>query len=142
VKEKKSANMVINETGGGTSGYGNPLPYVLSVCNSPEWWMDSGANIHVCADISLFASFQVSRTGALLMGNGLRAHVHGVGSVILKLTSGKTVLLKHVLATKLAFIYCVVMATKLFLSPISVSCRDMEHLLVRVMIVEVCSACL
>jgi hypothetical protein len=30
------------------------------------------------------------------MGNGSHAHVHGVGSVILKLTSGKTVLLKHV----------------------------------------------
>jgi hypothetical protein len=44
VKEKKSTNMVINETGRGTSGYGNPLPYVLSACNSPEWWMDSGAN--------------------------------------------------------------------------------------------------
>jgi hypothetical protein len=89
VKEKKSTNIVINETGGGSSGYGNLLPYVLSVCNSPEWWMDSGANIHVCADISLFASFQVSRTGALLMGNGSRAHVHGVGFVILKVTSGK-----------------------------------------------------
>jgi hypothetical protein len=60
--------MVINETRGGTFGYGNLLPYVLSVCNSPEWWMDSGATIHVCADISLFASFQVGRTGALLMG--------------------------------------------------------------------------
>jgi hypothetical protein len=96
VKEKKSANMVINETGGETSGYGNPLPYVLSICNSPEWWMDSGANIHVCVDISLFASFQVGRTGALLMGNGSRAHVHGVGSVILKIILGKTVLLKHV----------------------------------------------
>jgi hypothetical protein len=58
VKGKKSANVVINEIGGGTSGYGNTLPYVLSVCNSREWWMDSGANIHVCADISLFASFR------------------------------------------------------------------------------------
>jgi hypothetical protein len=48
VKEKKSTNMVINETAGGTFGFGNPLPYVLSVCNSPKWWMDSGANIHVC----------------------------------------------------------------------------------------------
>jgi flavoprotein len=57
VKEKKSAKMVINETGGGTSGYGNALPYVLSVCNSPKWWMDCGANIHVCAYISLYASF-------------------------------------------------------------------------------------
>jgi hypothetical protein len=57
VKEKNSTNMVINETGGGTSGYGNPLPYVFSVCNSSDWWMDSGANIHVCADIYLFTSF-------------------------------------------------------------------------------------
>jgi hypothetical protein len=48
----------------------------------------------VCAD--LFVSFQVGRTGALLMGNRSHAHVHGVGSVILNLTSGKTVLLKHV----------------------------------------------
>jgi hypothetical protein len=96
VKEKKSANMLINETGGGTSGYGNHLPYVLSVCNLPEWWIYSGANIHVCVDISLFASFQVGRTGALLIGNRSCAHVHGVGSVILKLSSGKTVLLKHV----------------------------------------------
>jgi hypothetical protein len=50
----------------------------------------------VYADISLFTSFQVGRTGALLMGNGSHAHVHGVGSNILKLTSGKAVLLKHV----------------------------------------------
>jgi hypothetical protein len=115
VKEKKSANMVITETGGETSGYGNPLPYVLSVCNSPEWWMDSGANIHVCANISLFASFQVGRTGALLMGNGSRAHVHGVGSVILKLTSGKTVLLKNVQH---------VTSIKKNLVSISLLCRD------------------
>ena len=59
--------MVISETGGGTSGYGNSLPFVLSVCLSPEWWMDSGANIHVCADVSLFTSYQAGRTRALLM---------------------------------------------------------------------------
>jgi hypothetical protein len=38
----------------------------------------------------------VSKTGALLMGNRSRVHVHGVCFVILKLTSGKMVLLKHV----------------------------------------------
>jgi hypothetical protein len=37
--------------------------------------MDSGANIHVCVDVSLFASYQVGRTGALLKGNGSRVHV-------------------------------------------------------------------
>jgi hypothetical protein len=35
-KDGKSANMVISETGG-TSGYGNLLPTVLSVCHSPDW---------------------------------------------------------------------------------------------------------
>ena len=69
--------MVISETGGGTSGYGNSLPFVLSVCLSPEWWIDSGANIHVCADVSLFTSYQVSRTGALLIRNGSHACVLG-----------------------------------------------------------------
>jgi hypothetical protein len=63
-QEKKSANMVTTVTGGETSGYGNSLPFVLSVCHSPEWWMDSGANIYVCVDVSLFASYQVGRTGA------------------------------------------------------------------------------
>jgi hypothetical protein len=55
--QKKSANMV--EAEGGTSGYGNSLHAVLSVFNSPDWWIDTGANIHVCADKSLFSSYQV-----------------------------------------------------------------------------------
>ncbi|WVZ71230.1 hypothetical protein U9M48_019842 [Paspalum notatum var. saurae] len=38
----------------------------------------------------------VSGTGALLMGNGSHARVLGAGTVILKFTSGKTVLLKNV----------------------------------------------
>ena len=55
-KGKKSANMVISKAGG-TSGYGNKLPTVLSVFCSPEWAVDTGANIHVCADASLFSSY-------------------------------------------------------------------------------------
>ena len=35
-QEKKSANMVISETREGISRYGNSLPFVLSVCLSPE----------------------------------------------------------------------------------------------------------
>jgi hypothetical protein len=49
-----------------------------------------GANIHVCVDVSLFSSYQVGGTSSLLMGNGLHARVLGVGTVDLKLTSGKT----------------------------------------------------
>jgi hypothetical protein len=88
--------MVTTDTEGGTFGYGNHLLTVLSVYNSPEWWMDSGANINVCANVSLFAFYQVGRTEALLMGNGSCAHVLGAGTVNLKFTLGKTVLLKNV----------------------------------------------
>jgi hypothetical protein len=56
-QEKKAVNMVISETRGGTSKYGNHLPFVLSVCHSPEWWMDSDAHSHVCADVPLFISY-------------------------------------------------------------------------------------
>ena len=58
--------------------------------------MNSGANIHVCIDVSLFTSYQASRTGALLIGNGSHARVLGAGTVVLKFTSGKTALLKNV----------------------------------------------
>jgi hypothetical protein len=80
--------------------------------------MDSDANIHVYADASLFASYQVGRTGALLMGNGLRAYVLGVGMVNLKFTSGKTVLLKNVQH---------VPSIKKFFVSGSMMCRGCEH---------------
>lgn len=52
---------------------------------------DTWANIHVCADRSLFSLYQEERGASLLMGNGTHAAVHGVGTVNLKFTSGKTV---------------------------------------------------
>jgi hypothetical protein len=57
--------------------------------------MDSDANIHVCADASMFTSYQVRRSGALLMGNGSRAHVLGVGTVFSKVYFGKDVAIKE-----------------------------------------------
>jgi hypothetical protein len=50
--------MVIGNTEEGTAGYGKFLPTVLSVFQSTEWWVDTGANVHVCADISMFTSYQ------------------------------------------------------------------------------------
>ena len=91
---QKSVNTV--ETEAATSGYGKFLPFAFSVCYSPDWWVDTGANIHVCADFSLFSFYQAEWAGSLLMGNGVRVAVHGVGTVVLKLTSGKTVQLKNV----------------------------------------------
>lgn len=77
------------------AGYGI-IPTVLSVCNSPKWWIDTGANKHVCFDISMFSSYQVAKACSILMGNGSRASVQGVGTVNLKFTLGKTVQLKNV----------------------------------------------
>jgi hypothetical protein len=87
--------MVVSNSGDGTSGYGN-LPYVLLVFQSTSWWFDSGANVHVCSDASLFSSYQVAQDSSMMMGNGSHASVHGVDMVDLKLTSGKIVHLKNV----------------------------------------------
>jgi hypothetical protein len=81
-------NMVVSNFVDGTSGYGN-LPYVLSMFQSTTWWLDSGANVHVYSDASLFSSYQVARDSFVMMGNGSHASVHSVGMVDLKLTSGK-----------------------------------------------------
>jgi hypothetical protein len=76
-------------------GYGN-LSFIFSVFQSPSWWLDIGANVHVCSDINLFSSYQGARDSSVLMGNGSHASVHGTGTMDLKFTSGKIVQLKNV----------------------------------------------
>jgi hypothetical protein len=73
--------MVISNVGG--SGYDNYLP---TICLSPEWWVHTGANIHVYADISLFSFYQDGRGSSVLVGNGTHAAVHGVDTVNLNFT--------------------------------------------------------
>ena len=127
-------------------GYDNLLPTVLSVCHSPDWWVDTGANIHVCADVSLFSSYQVGRTSSL-MGNRARAAIRGVGTVDLKFTSRKTVQLMnvhHVRSIKKNLISGSLLGHdgfKLVLSLISAYFLSMELLLEKAMRVEACSAC-
>jgi hypothetical protein len=75
--------MVVYSSGDGTSGYVN-LPYVLSVFQFTIWWLDFGANFHVCYDASVFSSYQVTRDSFVLMGNGLHASVRGIGMVQLR----------------------------------------------------------
>jgi hypothetical protein len=87
--------MVVFSSGGGTSGYSN-LPYILLVFQSNTWWLDSGANVHVCSDTSLFTFYQVIQNSSMMMRNESHASVHGVGMVDLKLTSGKIVQLKNI----------------------------------------------
>ena len=76
-------------------GYGI-FPTILSVCHSPDWLIDTGVNVHVCGDISMFSSYQTAGTSTVLMDNGSSASVRGVGTVDLKFTSGKIVRLQNV----------------------------------------------
>jgi hypothetical protein len=91
-KEKKKVNLVTASKA--DDEYGN-FPTVLSVFQSPSWLVDTSANIHVCADISLFSSYQGLQGSSVLMGNGSYASVRGVGTVDLKFTLGKIVQLKN-----------------------------------------------
>ena len=93
-KGGKTANVVIGDTDMKDAGYGI-FPTILSVCHSPDWLIDTGANVHVCGDISMFSSYQTAGTSTVLMGNGSSASVRGVGTVNLKFTSGKIVRLKN-----------------------------------------------
>jgi hypothetical protein len=91
-KKAKNVNVV---TASNTDGYGN-LFTVLLVFQSPSWWIDTCANIHVCDDISMSTSYQAARDSSVLMGNGSHTSVHDVGMVDLKFTSGKIVQLRNV----------------------------------------------
>ncbi|XP_077234740.1 uncharacterized protein LOC143876948 [Tasmannia lanceolata] len=71
---------------------------VNMVFNVSDWWVDTGATIHVCCDISAFVTYhQVDESEMLFMGNSSTAKVMGKGKVDLKLTSGKIVTLHQVL---------------------------------------------
>ncbi|BBN67288.1 hypothetical protein Prudu_35S000400, partial [Prunus dulcis] len=61
-----------------------------------DWWLDSGANVHVCFDKRFFKNYQNSSGGSVTLGNDTVAQVRGIGEVELKMTSGKTLTLKDV----------------------------------------------
>ena len=58
-KGGKTANVVIGDIDMKDAGYGI-FPTILSVCHSPDWLIDTGANVHVCGDISMFSSYQTA----------------------------------------------------------------------------------
>jgi hypothetical protein len=96
-QHKKVVNVTIGKNNGDEadpSGYGN-LAFVFSAIQSLDWWVDMGANVHVCSDLSLFSSYQGARSSSILMGNISATSVLSVGTVELKLTSRKIVDLKY-----------------------------------------------
>jgi hypothetical protein len=75
-------------------GYGN-LPFIFSVFQSPSWWLDTSANVHVHSNINMFSSYKGARDSSVLMGNGSHASIHGIVTLDLKFTLGKIVQLKN-----------------------------------------------
>ncbi|CAM8999142.1 unnamed protein product [Rhodiola kirilowii] len=54
------------------------------------WWIDSGANKHVCKDRHSFKTYETVKEGAILhMGNESTAPILGQGTVVLEFSSGK-----------------------------------------------------
>ena len=64
---------------------------------SLEWWLDSGATVHVCNDRDQFKTYEEVNNREVLMGNDNSAKVCGQGTVELNFTSGKKLSLVNVL---------------------------------------------
>ncbi|KAL0430541.1 UNVERIFIED_CONTAM: hypothetical protein Sradi_0680100 [Sesamum radiatum] len=86
-----AVNMVVGgaSTSGATEGYVSVQPELLTIYEPCDWLIDTGANVHVCADKSLFVSYQAITGRTLSMGNSSTAEIHRIGSVDLKFPSGR-----------------------------------------------------
>ncbi|KAL0300940.1 UNVERIFIED_CONTAM: Retrovirus-related Pol polyprotein from transposon TNT 1-94 [Sesamum radiatum] len=104
-KKAKTGQTVVNmvvggssgaSTSGATEGYVSVQPELLTIYEPCDWLIDTGANVHVCADKSLFVSYQTITGKTVSMGNSSTAEVLGIGSVDLKFPSGRILSLKRV----------------------------------------------
>ncbi|PHU09897.1 Glyceraldehyde-3-phosphate dehydrogenase, cytosolic [Capsicum chinense] len=95
-KKKDQANMIESNK------ESDDLCAMFSECNltgNPrEWWMDSGATRHVCANKELFSSFALAQVEEMIyMANSATAKIEGTGKICLKMTSGKVLTFNNVL---------------------------------------------
>jgi len=68
---------------------------VTSPSNSFDWCLDTGATCHVCSDKDLFSTYVTAKENVSMADRSTVA-VLGTGTVVLILTSGKTLTLKSV----------------------------------------------
>ena len=97
-KKKTEANLT--ELSDGVSDM--DLCAVVSECNlvgnSKEWFVDTGATHHICANKWMFTTYKTATDDEqLFMGNSSASKVEGKGKVVLKLTFGKKLTLSDVL---------------------------------------------
>lgn len=67
------------------------------VDNPKEWFIDTGATRHVCAEKEMFSTYTPISGRQLFMGNSTTSRIVGLGKVVLKMTSGKELTLIDVL---------------------------------------------
>ena len=68
------------------------------VRNTKEWWVDTGATQHICANKWMFSTYKpLENEENLFMGNSSTSKVVGQGKIALKMTSGKELTLNNVL---------------------------------------------
>ena len=75
---------------------------VVSECNlvgnNKEWFVDTGATRHICANKWMFTNYKsATNEEQLFMGNSSTSKVEVKGKIVLKLTSGKELTLNDVL---------------------------------------------
>ncbi|PHT75012.1 Glyceraldehyde-3-phosphate dehydrogenase, cytosolic [Capsicum annuum] len=95
-KKKDQANMIESNK------ECDDLCAMFSECNlrgNPrEWWMDSGATRHVCANKELFSSLTPAQVKEMIyMANSATAKIEGTEKIYLKMTFGKVLTLNNVL---------------------------------------------
>ncbi|GAB2288016.1 hypothetical protein Dimus_037973 [Dionaea muscipula] len=66
--------------------------------NTKEWWVDTGATRHVCANKKMFTTFTPATEGdKVFMGNSTTSTIEGEGKIVLKMTSEKELTLNNVM---------------------------------------------
>ena len=98
-KEKKEFNVTEETLSNGVSKMMlSAVVFEVNMVDKPnEWYVDTRATRHVCSDKSMFSSYTPIRGKNLLMGNSATSQIEGIGHIILKMTSGKELLLNDVL---------------------------------------------
>ena len=94
---KTTANVVEEETEGWEDNLTAVVNRVLHVDNPREWFVDTGATVHVCSNRNVFTSYRVVDGRKLHMGNQALSDVADIENVVLRLMSGKDLTLKDVL---------------------------------------------
>ncbi|KAL6564372.1 hypothetical protein OROMI_015822 [Orobanche minor] len=96
-----AANLVIEQTALDMDtddyvGHVSLKPKTFLIYEPHEWLVDTGANVHVCADKLLFVSYQPVSGRSVMMGDSSAAKVLGIGCVDLRFPSGRIISLQRV----------------------------------------------